>query len=295
MKKYILFISLIMISSSILAQKQVRKHIREGNSAYEENRYSAAEEAYNEAIKASQTYSESKDRETDKNKINDKDALYNLGNAYYKQNKLDETFDTYKNYLKQETDSLKRSAAFNNLGNTYLKKESDEKNSSSGMMPQKQGKEEKPLDEAIKAYKDALRLNPNDEEARTNLAIAKRLVPENDGGGEGDGDQNQDQQNQDQNQDQNKDQNKDDKDQNKDDKDKDKDQNKDKDKDQNKGQDQGNKQDQNQEQGISKENMERILQAIEQDEKETQERVNQIKAQERKDKMQKNKELDKDW
>lgn len=41
--------------------------------------------------------------------------------------------------------------------------------------------------------------------------------------------------------------------------------------------------------------MQQILEAIEQDERETQERVNQLKAEERKKKNERNRQQDKDW
>ena len=46
---------------------------------------------------------------------------------------------------------------------------------------------------------------------------------------------------------------------------------------------------------MSQDNMQQMLQAIEQDEKNTQERVNQAKAQERKQKNENNRKQNKDW
>jgi len=110
------------------------------------------------------------------------------------------------------------------------------------------------LKESIDAYKEALRNNPNDMDTKYNLAYAQKMM--------------QQQQQQDQKQDQQekeKDKNEDKKDQNKD----------------QQNQDQQNKNDQQQQQQqpqISKEDAERLLQALANDEKKTQEKMKQEKA-----------------
>lgn len=120
------------------------------------------------------------------------------------------------------------------------------------------------LDESIEAYKQALRNNPKDLETKYNLLYAMNLKKK-----------------------QEEEQKKQDKDQ---DKDKDKDQNKDKDK---KDQDQ-QKQDQQQQQQpqnkISKQNAEQMLQALETQEKKTQEKVKKVQAL-----RAKSKQVEKDW
>ena len=115
------------------------------------------------------------------------------------------------------------------------------------------------LDESIEAYKQSLRNRPNSQETKYNLEFARK--------------QKQDQQNQDQNQDQNKDQNKDQ-------------QNKDQ---QNKDQQQ---QEQQAQPKISKEDAQRLLEALEADEKKTQEKVQKDKVQAQKAKKMK---IEKNW
>lgn len=97
---------------------------------------------------------------------------------------------------------------------------------------------------ALNMYKQALRLNPDDEAARRNLRITQLKL------------QNQ---NQDQNQDQNKDQNQD-QDQNKD---QNKDQNDNKDQDQNKDNNQDQQKNQEQQQDINQQTADQILKAME--------------------------------
>jgi hypothetical protein len=121
------------------------------------------------------------------------------------------------------------------------------------------------LQESIEAYKNSLKLKPENMEAKYNLAYAQDLLKKQ-----------QDQQKQQQQQ------NKDNKDQNKD-KEKKKDENKKQDQKQNNQDKQDNKQeqkqqDQQQQQSISKEDAERLLNAIANDEKNIQEKVKLTKA-----------------
>ena len=113
------------------------------------------------------------------------------------------------------------------------------------------------LQESIEAYKNALRNNPNDMDTKYNLAYAQKKLEE--------------QQQQNQNQDQNKD--------NQDQDQKDQDKNKDnQDKNQQDKQEQDKNQQQQQQSQISKEDAERILQALANDEKDTQKKVKEQQA-----------------
>ena len=104
--------------------------------------------------------------------------------------------------------------------------------------------------EAIEAYKEALRNNPNDDETRYNLELCKRQQQQ----------QNQDKQNQQQN----------------------------KDKDKQDQQKQQEKQQQQQKPQMSKENAEQLLNAAMQEEKNTQERIKKAQHQKQTRKLQKN-------
>lgn len=241
MKQSLFTILFIFVAFNLFAQKEVRDSIRAGNKAYKEQRYRVAESNYKSAIAKDPT---------------SKEAAYNLANAYYKQNNWDEAIKTYQHYLNIETENPNNmSAAWHNIGNTMLKK--------------------KDLQNSLEAYKNALRLNPKDEQTRYNLAVVQKMI--------------QDQQNQqDQNQDKNQDQNKDQKDQQQD-QNKDQQQNKD-------NKDQQDKKTEKQEnEQMSQENANQILQAIEQDEKETQEKVKQMKAAEKKQQNEDNRRQNKDW
>lgn len=270
--KKILFITLsIIFSIGLSAQKDVRKALRSGNNAYKEQLYGTAEAEYNKAL--------------EKN-ASSKEASFNLANTYYRQQKWDDAIKEYQHFLTLENeDPKKMSSAWSNMGNTFLKKKANQKNEMQGMMQAQAGQnpqdgqqnaapKEDPLQLSMEAYKNALRLNPEDDETRYNLAVVQKMLKDKE--------------------DQNKDNKQDNKQDQKDDQKKD--QNQDQKQDPKKDDKQEQKQDQQQQQNqMSQENMEQMLQAIEQDEKETQDKVNKAKAQERKKKNENNRKQNKDW
>ena len=250
MKRVLVITLLALFSIGLFAQKEVRKSIRRGNKAFKEQRYSAAESEYAKALEGN---------------ASSKEAAFNLANTYYKQQRYDEAINEYRHYLTIENESPeKMSAAWSNIGNTYLKKKAAE----TGQMQQPQQQQQADnLKLSMEAYKNALRLNPKDDETRENLAIVQKMIKDQEGGGGGEDDE------QEQNQDQ------------------------DKKEDQQEQQEQQDQKDQEQqdENQMSQDNIQQILEAIEQDERETQQRVNDLKADERKRQMDRNRRQDKDW
>lgn len=217
--------------------KKERNYIREGNELFKEKRYAEAEAAFKKAL-----------QENGNSPI----AKFNLATTYLKQVNLN---DTTQNGLLRETQQLLKetasiadpklaSKAYYDLGNIFYN--------------------QKNYAQSIAMYKDALRRNPDDDQARQNLRLAQKQL--------------QNQQNQQQNQD-NKQDNKDQQKQNQD-------QNKEKNKN---GQDQQKPDNQQQKQpqqppknGMSKENAEQILQTMQNEEKNTQDKVNKAKMQQMK-------------
>lgn len=105
-------------------------------------------------------------------------AKYNLANAYYNSEKYDEATLRYTEAAKVATSKLEKHKAFHNQGNTYM--------------------EQKKYKEAVEAYKNALRNNSKDNQTRYNLALAKKMLEKQ----EQENDKNKDKdQNKDQNQD----------------------------------------------------------------------------------------------
>ena len=86
-------------------------------------------------------------------------ASYNLGNAIYKQNQFLESKFAYANALKNLKTRTQKHKAFHNLGNVFMK--------------------EKDYTQAVEAYKNALRNNPEDDETRYNYALAKKMLKDN--------------------------------------------------------------------------------------------------------------------
>ena len=231
MLKETLLCLLLIFSASLNAQTD-KKYIRKGNREYEKNKFSDSEISYRKAI--------------DKNKQSP-DAVFNVGDALYKQNKYEEAGKQFIENANQSDNKMKKSSGLFNLGNSMLKANK--------------------LEESIDAYKNSLKLNPANNEAKYNLSYAQDLLRQQ---------QQQQKQQQDKDkQDQNKDKNK--KDQKKDQKDQ-KDKNNDKQNDQKKDQDQKQQQQQPQKGEISKEDAQRLLNSLDNDEKNVQEKVKLAKA-----------------
>ena len=215
-----------------LAQdKTDRDYLRSGNKLYNDSLFIKAEVDYRKALE-----------------LNPKstDAMFNLANALLMQQKAQEAMEQYESVSKIEKDKQKLAQIYHNMG-VILQ--------SSKQLPQ-----------CIEAYKESLRNNPKDDETRYNLALAQKLLK----------DQEQDQQNQDQQQ-QQQEQKEDKQDQNKDQQEQDQ-----KDQQQNQQQQQQNKNE------MSKENAQQLLNAVMQDEKNVQDKV-------KKQLQIKGKKLEKDW
>jgi len=234
---------------TLLAQSD-KSLVRKGNKDFSNGNYNEAEINYRKAL--------------DKNPVNST-AQFNLGDAMYQQENYEKAAEVFSASDVSKKTPAERSDIYYNLGNSKLKA----------------GK----ADEAMAAYKQALRENPSNEDARYNLEYLRQKQ----------------QQNQDQNKDDKKDKDKQDKDkqdkdkQNQDKQDKDKQdqdkqnqdkQNQDK-KEQNQDQQQ-NQQDQKPEQGqqneqqaqkISKKDAERMLEALKNNEKKTLENLKKAKKQ----------------
>jgi Ca-activated chloride channel family protein len=126
----------MVLGSSSFAQNS-KDEIFKGNKAYKENNLPAAESAYREVLK--------KDENNDV-------ANYNLGNVLYKKEDAEEAAKYFDEAIKNTNDNQLKQKAFYNKGVAYQKA--------------------KKLPECIVAYKNALMLNPNDEDARQNLERA---------------------------------------------------------------------------------------------------------------------------
>ena len=130
------------VSFSLISQnKSIDNDLYKGNEKVKKENYSGAEVDYRLAL--------TKSPETPK-------ALFNLGNTQYKSNAYDEAVQQFFKTQKFSKDKSDKHAALHNMGNVYMKKKEYEK--------------------AIESYKSALRNNPSDNETRYNYALAKSLL-----------------------------------------------------------------------------------------------------------------------
>ncbi len=227
----LLLLTLMLLSPSLLSSAMAqtdRQYVRQGNKQFRSGDYPNAEVSYRKAI--------------EKNPKNSQ-AVFNLGNALMAQKKDSAAVQQFESASKLETNPLRKAQAFHNMGVIC--------------------QTHKMYGEAIEAYKNALRLNPNDNETRYNYVLCKHQQQK----------QNQNQQNQNQqgNDDQKKDQQKD--------------QQK---PDQKKDQQDDKKQQEQPKPQMSKENAEQLLNAAIQNEKQTQDKLKKAQQQPQRRNIQKN-------
>jgi Ca-activated chloride channel homolog len=228
------------ISFTASAQKE-RKFIREGNDYFKEGLKDTSKLDTVSFRKAEVAY-----RRALEIKPNDFHWQFNLADAIYKQKKSEEAATEFEKLSDQTQKPIEKAAIYHNLGNSFLT--------------------QKKFDPSIEAYKKSLRINPNDPETKYNLAYAMKMKKEeekkkqqNQNKQDKDNKKNQDKNNQNNNQNQ----------------DKNKDQNRNQNQNQDQKQNQQNKPQQNK---ISKQSAEQMLQALENDEKQTQEKVKKAQA-----------------
>ena len=238
----ILQITLLLLFTATGVQAQQlpeRSLVRKGTRQYNKGNYEEATSRYEAALKAAPGQFE---------------AIYDLGNALYRTERFDRAEQTMQ---QAAADSLRsdteRAEAFYNLGNAQFK--------------------QKKYKEALESYKQSLRLNPADMEAKYNYAYTKRLLDENQNGGGGGNDQ----QNRDQNQDQNQNQNGGQDQQNQQNQDQNQNQNQDQDRNGDKDRDRNAEQQPGEGQptpsGISPQEQQQMLDAIQAQEDKTQEKL----------------------
>lgn len=219
MRQYLNILFIILFSISSFAQNN-KKLIRQGNRLYENKKYNNAAISYQKAIEK---------------QPNNMAASYNLGNALYKQEKMQEAINQYSRLSTEgQLDKKQLAMVYHNLGNSYLQSQK--------------------YQESIDAYKKALRNNPWDMQTKYNLALAQKLQKSSP---------------------QQKNQNNNNK---QDNKDKKKDQKNQNNKDKNDKQQKEDAQQQPQVGKLSKEDAKRMLEAIQNDEKNLQEKLEKEKA-----------------
>jgi Ca-activated chloride channel family protein len=137
-----LTITLVVLLCPAEAPAQsVRSLVNGGNDLYKEQKYTDAEVNYRKALEKEKGQPQ---------------ATYDLGNALYKQSKPAEAAKEYETALHATEDTRMQSQSYFNIGNTFA-----------------QGQD---YQNAIKGYINALKLNPDDADAKYNLSYALRML-----------------------------------------------------------------------------------------------------------------------
>lgn len=222
-------VCLLIVSPSIFGQEE-REYIRKGNRLFKKSEYAGSEGMYRRAGEQSKS---------------PEDAIFNLGDALYRQNRYGEAATEFNRAVQAgEADSLRQAEGFYNLGNSLLK--------------------EQKFSESIEAYINSLRLNPDNIQAKYNLAYAQDQLKKQ-----------EQQQNKDQQDEQQEQQENDQKDHQQDKQDQEQNDQEQKDQEQ---KDQDQQQQDQQESALSREDAKRLLDALAAKEKEAQEKVQRDKA-----------------
>ena len=216
--------SLHLSEASAQADRQL---IRQGNKLFRTGEYAEAEVLYRKAIAVNQQNPQ---------------ATYNLGNALLAQKKDSAAVVEYQKAAKLEKNPQRRQLAYHNIGVICQTRQM--------------------FQDAINAYKEALRLNPHDDQTRYNLELCKRQLknqPQNGGGGGNDDKKNDEEKKQDQQQQQ-----------------------------QQKKEEEKKEEQQEQKPQMSKDNAEQLLNAALQQERQTQKRMQEQQRQQGRRRLKKN-------
>lgn len=128
---------LLMLLPVLVKAQEENAAIREGNKLYHDRQFEKAMPAYQKAVE-----------QNPKNLT----ARYNLANARFRNGNMPEAEKAYGDLIENTTDNKYREKGYYNKGVSLTKQQK--------------------LQESIDAYKDAIKLDPTDEDARFNLQKA---------------------------------------------------------------------------------------------------------------------------
>lgn len=140
MKRLLLILSVLLVAGSACAQSW-RDSLKYGKQMYEEGKY---KEAYESLVQAQKLAPEGVDLSKD------------IGNAAYRNGDYEMAEKAFRSVASNAENPGQSSKHWHNVGNTQLK--------------------QKDYQSAIESYKQALREDPDNEDARYNLAEAKRRL-----------------------------------------------------------------------------------------------------------------------
>lgn len=118
-----------------------RSDLNKGNDHYRKGEYSQAQDKYNKILEK---------------KSSELKARFNLGDALYKQGKFSESENIFSALTSEAQDVKLKEPSFYNMGNAQFRQEN--------------------YAGAVQAYEAALKIDPKDEDARYNLALAQKML-----------------------------------------------------------------------------------------------------------------------
>jgi len=151
MMRILLIVFCFCFSVLTLFGQEDLKLIRKGNSEYLNKSFDDAELSYRKAL--------------DKN-LDRQETVYNLGNTLYQQERYKDAVMRYEESIKDFENDEERALAYHNLGNSLLSETLKKIDSQQPVAADS-------LNASINAFKEALKLNPRDADARYNLTYAQ--------------------------------------------------------------------------------------------------------------------------
>ena len=152
MIRYSISLIAFLWATCSIAQTSEWKNMQKGNRAFENKDYSKAELNYLNVLKAHPSSAE---------------ALFNLGNTQLGKNNAQAALDYFEKAKQSSADTTLTAMALHNQGYVYQ---------ASAMSSTKEDERQQHLRTAIDHYKQALRLNPADNNTRYNLALCQKLL-----------------------------------------------------------------------------------------------------------------------
>lgn len=148
--KVMFLIMIFMVTAPLYAQESTTDPALQ---AYRDGEYDKAIQLYSNMLA---------------DKSDDTNLKFNLGSSFYKKGTFNAAKSGFKDALDAD-DNYTKSRAHYNLGNTYFKLNKPE--------------------ESLQAFKNAMKLNPEDEDAKFNYEFVKNLLQQDDQKQEGDDEQ----------------------------------------------------------------------------------------------------------
>jgi Ca-activated chloride channel family protein len=133
---FLLFSFYFLVSPNLFAQKE-NALISKGNQLYKQKKFDESQQEYEKAVSQAPANST---------------ANYNLGNVQFRKNNFTDASKSYTTSVEHATDKPVQEKGYYNKGVALIKQQK--------------------TDESIDAWKNALKLDPNDEDARENLEKA---------------------------------------------------------------------------------------------------------------------------